>query len=424
VNERSQGRRNSRPRVLVSARACGPNLGSEPGVGWNFVRELAGLCEVEVLTRRCFKAAIESELLRRPMSGIRFHYFEATGRPEKLGRYLDNYLWQLRALFVGRRLHADRPFDLIHHVTLASYSIPAFLHRLGCPFVFGPVGGGESVPPAFQGWFSLRGRAYEALRSANHRLNALNPLIRATVQASAWAGGTTRETAAKLTRIGAPNVEVLPAVGLLREDVDALAELGTAGSAGVRFVSVGRLLHWKGFDLGIRAFAEAGLPVAEYWLVGDGPERRRLEALADSLGISSKVRFTGSLPHQQTIDIIAKSCALIHPSLHDSGGFVCLEAMAARRPAICIDVGGPGLLVGADCGYKVAPTASEQTISALSAAITDLARDRELRCAMGEAGHARVLAHFTFDVKVRHFLDVYDYVLDNGPGPPDFALTS
>jgi glycosyltransferase involved in cell wall biosynthesis len=398
--------------VLVSAYGCAPNVGSEPGVGWNIVREIDRLCEVEVLTAFRFRGSIEAEMRKRPMPKAKFHFFEVFGRSRKCPLYIDNYLWQLRALVVGRRLHAQHPFDLVHHVTLASYSIPAFLYRLDCPFVFGPVAGGESTPPGFRKWYSLRGQTYEALRGINQRLNAVNPLIRATVRGSAWVGATTPETARELRRIGARDLEIVQAVSLLSSEARELGSLGCNRPCALRFVSVGNLLHLKGFDLGLRAFAQAGLRGAEYWIVGDGPERVRLERLVDSLGIRSQVRFTGRLPRQRTLEAITQSRALVHPSLHDSGGFVCLEAMAARRPVICLDTGGPALLVGSECGFKIVPNTPEQAIADLSAAMTELAENPEACRRMGDAGHARVLAKFTADVKARHLMNVYRSVLD------------
>ena len=74
-----------------------------------------------------------------------------------------------------------------------------------------------------------------------------------------------------------------------------------SGTHPVRFISMGRFLHWKGYHLAVRAFSQANLPDAEYWLLGDGPERKRLEAHAQDLGIASQVKFWGRL------DLLQKS---------------------------------------------------------------------------------------------------------------------
>ena len=98
-------------------------------------------------------------------------------------------------------------------------------------------------------------------------------------------------------------------------------------------------MHWKGFHLGLRAFACANLPDAEYWILGDGAELNQLQILADNLGIAQRVKFWGKLSREETLNKLRDCHVLVHPSLHDSGGWVCLEAMAAGRPVICLDLG-------------------------------------------------------------------------------------
>src|SRR5207244_4392696 len=158
-------------------------------------------------------------------------------------------------------------------------------------------------------------------------------------------------------------------------------------SSGVlRFVSCGRLLDWKGFELGLRAFAQSGLRDAQYWIIGDGRQRRRLENLAHALGISDRVHFWGVLPRQTTLQQMAMCDVLVHPSLHDSGGTVCVEAMAARKPVICLDHGGPGVQVTDRTGFPIAVGTADKVIGDIAAAMQALAADPQLRKRMGAAG--------------------------------------
>lgn len=82
---------------------------------------------------------------------------------------------------------------------------------------------------------------------------------------------------------------------------------------------MGRLIHWKGFHLGLRAFAVANIADSEYWIVGDGPKREELKLLAKELGVEDKVHFWGFLPRSETLQKLGESHVLVHPSLHDSG---------------------------------------------------------------------------------------------------------
>jgi glycosyltransferase involved in cell wall biosynthesis len=163
-----------------------------------------------------------------------------------------------------------------------------------------------------------------------------------------------------------------------------------------RLVSIGNLLHWKGFELSLRGFArfQSQFPATEYWIMGDGPERKRLERLAHKLGIAAKVRFWGNIPRAEVLEKLADCDVLVHPSLHDSGGCVCLEAMAAGRPVVCLDLGGPALLVTEDSGIKVPATSPENVVSSLAARMMQLAEDPELRFSLGVAARRRIREQF------------------------------
>ncbi|MDD1415884.1 glycosyltransferase family 4 protein, partial [Dolichospermum sp. ST_con] len=102
---------------------------------------------------------------------------------------------------------------------------------------------------------------------------------------------------------------------------------------------------------------------------------------------------------------------LIHPSLHDSGAGVCLEAMAAGRPVICLDLAGPAVQVASDTGFKVAASTPEQAVRELSQAIARLARDGNLQQRMGEAGRKRVSELFNWEVKGRDLANLYEEII-------------
>ncbi|MHC5831618.1 MAG: glycosyltransferase, partial [Nostoc sp.] len=90
------------------------------------------------------------------------------------------------------------------------------------------------------------------------------------------------------------------ALGLSQDEIANLSNSVILDNSVIRFISVGRLLHWKWFHLGLAAFAQANLPNAEYWIVGQGFERKQLEILTQYLNISKQVEFLGNLSREQT----------------------------------------------------------------------------------------------------------------------------
>jgi len=407
-------------KILMSAYSCEPGRGSEPGVGWNVVRQVANYHEVWVLTRPDESGAvIEAELTRNPVPNLHFVYFNlpilanAWRWGSNGAMQLHYYFWQIQAYFVARRLHREIGFDVVHHVTFVKYSNPSFLSLLPVPFIWGPVGGGESAPKAFWRDFSLRAKAYETVRNLSRWLGESDPFARLTAQRCVLAQVTTEDTAERVRKMGSKNVQVLPEAGLPKEEIARLAQQAMPDGSRVRFISMGRLLHWKGFHLGLRAFAQADLPdEAEYWLLGDGPERERLQVLAEELGIAHQVKFWNRLARNETLQKLGECLALVHPSLHDSGGWVCLEAMAAGRPVVCLDLGGPAVQVTEETGFKIPAHTPEHAVQDLAKAITLLAKDSELRVRMGQAGQKLVSEVYSWEIKGQFLAQLYEEILE------------
>lgn len=405
------------PKILVSAYACRPNMGSEPGVGWNTVQTLAKYHQIWVLTREDNRPSIEAELSNNPIVGLEFVYVDLPGskwwKRTLGGVHLHHYLWQVKAYFIARQLHEKIGFDIAHHVTYVRYSSPSFISLLPIPFIWGPVGGGESAPKTFWSDFSFRGKVYEIIRGLAHKLGEYDPFVKLTVRNSTLIRATTEDTAQRLRRIGATNVQIYSESGLSEEEIQQLAQCSITDNCPIRFISMARLLHWKGIHLGLQSFAQADLPHdAEYWILGDGPEKERLQTLANELGVGQRVKFWGRLSRDQTLQKLSKCHVLVHPSLHDSGGWVCLEAMAAGRPVVCLDLGGPAVQVTEETGCKVPASTPTQVISDLAEAMASLAKDSELRDRMGQAGHKRVAQFFNWDMKAKSLAQLYENIVN------------
>ncbi|MBH8551084.1 glycosyltransferase [Nostocaceae cyanobacterium CENA357] len=400
-------------KVLVSAYACRPNMGSEPGVGWNTVCELGKYHKIWVFTREDNRSYIEAELSNNPIPGLEFVYVDLPGSnwwKRSLGAvHLHHYLWQIKAYLLARKLHKEIGFDVSHHVTYVRYSSPSFISLLPIPFIWGPIGGGESAPKAFWKDFGFRGKIYEIIRITVHKLGEYDPFVRLTLRNSTLIRATTEDTAKRLWQMSAINLQIYSESGLSEQEIQQLAQCPIPNSGQIRFISMARLLHWKGIHLGIQAFAQADLPDdTEYWILGDGPERKRLQILAEELGVSKQVKLWGRLSRPETLDKLSKSNVLVHPSLHDSGGWVCLEAMAAGCPVICLDLGGPAVQVTAETGFKIQASTPEEAVCGLAEAMACLAQDQELRLSMGYAGQKLVAQSFNWSKKAELLAQLYE----------------
>lgn len=331
-------------RVLISAYACEPDRGSEPGVGWTWALAAARDHDVCVLTRANNRAPIEAALaaLSGPQPTFVYVDLPRWARSWKRGgRGLRMYyaLWQVAAAITARRLHRERQFDVVHHLTFANVWLPALACLVRAPFVLGPVGGGPRVPLRLYPTLGPRGVLHEVWLVAGRMLSRGNPLVRLGWRRAAVVLVQNEETRRALPgRLRAkavlrPNPCVLPVARVRRVPEAPLA------------VVAGRLLPWKGVALALGAIQL--LPEWRLVVVGQGPDRGRLERLARRWGVDRRVRFVPWLAQEELWDAIAASTALVVPSLREDASFVAAEAQSLGVPVVAFDRGGPAALARA-----------------------------------------------------------------------------
>jgi glycosyltransferase involved in cell wall biosynthesis len=328
-----------RRKVLVSAYACEPGKGSEPGAGWLWALAAARTSDVWVLTRANNRPPIEAH----PASAsptLRFVYVDLPHRLRRWkrpGRGIRLYyvLWQLSALRAARPLHARERFDVVHHVTFANLWLPALACALDAPFVIGPAGGGQEVAPEHYRALGTRGVAKETALRAARRLAGLNPLVRLAWRRASIILLNNRETGLRLPPRARSKAMLRPG-----QCVDGLAPAPpTPPAAPPTAVYAGRLHRFKGVHLALRALAL--VPDWRLLLVGGGPELGRLRRLARQLGVEGRVQFHPPVDQQRLWRLIAGADAFVLPSLKEGGGFAALEAAALGLPVVAFRGGGP-----------------------------------------------------------------------------------
>lgn len=410
-------------KLLISAYACQPNRGSEEGVGWNWAFQAARFHEVWVLTRSINRKPVESELSRSPHPNLHFIFHDLPRgldvlNKSSIGIRIFYLLWQISAIPVVKSYQRRIGFDLSHHVTYVTHRFPSALAWLNLPFIWGPVAGGEEPPRALLSTFGLKTRIWEELRLLSNRLSRWDPLVRITASRAAAIVTVTEDTLRCLRDSDRRKAYVIPAMGMDDSDVgNRDSTFGVlreeAGESSLRLVYVGHLQDLKGMHLGLKALclARSKNVKVDLTIVGDGPARSRLEALSGSLGIREIVTFKGQVPRDVALRILWQSDVLLFPSLHDSGGFAVLEAMQAKLPVICLDLGGPAVSVTSETGFKIPALDPSQVISAMADAIQTLARDARLRAEMGVAGQKRVESVYSWFQKGEEINALYQCVM-------------
>ena len=232
-----------------------------------------------------------------------------------------------------------------------------------------------------------------------------NRLFRLVYRPFRMVAGVSEASVQSLTGLAEPSKLAVIQNGIDLHSIDAqkVACQSEAGHDAFVVCCVGRLLPQKGQQLIIEAFALLCLawPRSELLIVGDGPDLARLKQLATAEGVASKIRFLGN--RTDVICLLENSDAFVHASESEGLSNAVLEAMAMDLPSVVVDA--PGVAechVHTETGYIVNRLAAD-----ISGKLLDLARDADLRTAMGAAARRRVQSVFSMEANCARYADVY-----------------
>ena len=400
-----------RRRVLASAYACTPGLGSEPGIGWNWARQIALHHELTLVTRENNVDAIEraaaAESLHIQVVGHDLPPSLRWWKRGARGAMTYYYLWQKSLAGVACELAAGSSFDVAHHLTFASGWISSGLAQTGLPFVFGPVGEHPRVPSRFVRAIDVKSHASEWARAAARQcLPCVDSDVRATWDAADVILSLGSTFGSRVD--GERDERVVPMLACGTQTDSFVEPRSRKEGEPLRILFAGRLLDLKGVRLALQAFALLRADVdATLDIVGKGPLRKSLERTARALGISEYVNFRGHLEHDRALEAMRKAHVFLFPSF-EGGGMVVPEAMAAGCAVVCLRFGGPGEMVGQKRGVAVPLEDSlAATASEVAKAIHRLARDEDTRQRIAEFGQEWARRETTWDAKGKRIGALY-----------------
>lgn len=402
-------------KILISAYACSPYKGSEPGVGWGFVQELSKNHDLWVIVEEeKFRVDIEVFLKENPEFGKRMHLFFLRKQRNRLLRkfWPPSYYWYYRrwhedAYRLAKRLHAEVDFDLAHQLTMVGFREPGYLWRLGIPFVWGPIGGMGLFPWRLLPEVGVHGAFYYL---GYNLFNFLQMRFSVRPKVAAKAAGIGLITATPENQRGAKEYwdctsTLLSEVGLpptksptpkKRFPPDAL-----------RIVWTGQHKPGKALDLALKALAK--LPADLDWelhILGQGPRTVAWQSKSVSLGVAESCHFHGWLPRDKALQMMRSCHLMLITSLRDLTSTVTVEAFALGLPIVCLDHCGFAAAVDGSCGIKVPVASTGKVISGLSAAIHRLACDEDLRYTLAR-GAARRAQDFSWEKKAEVVEQIY-----------------
>ena len=401
--------------ILATCYAVNPFKGSEDGMGWNFINQIARYNKVIAITRENNREAIEKYMLQNPAEiyqNITFLYFDLPywlrfWKKGSRGAMLYYTMWQKGIVhFIMKQ---NITFDIVHNVNFHNDWTPSYLWKLKKPFIWGPIGHHPLIPSQYLQPYSkkylLKDKATWIIKKIFWKLSF-----------------GLQKTVIKSSHIFCMNSGVEKQLNLKNKSFSIMPSVATEDFfSGVfnkkenfQIISVGRFVPLKGFDLTILSFikflenkSEMEKEKCKLSLVGTGPEKDFYKKIITQHRVEKNIEIIEWIDRIELMKLYEKSSLFLFPS-HEGAGMVVAEALSFGLPVICLDNEGPGEFINAKCGFAISHNDYDASILELSNAIQKLYSDANSLEKMSKNARIHFEENFTWNKKGEILKEVYN----------------
>lgn len=402
--------------ILINAYACSPNMGSEPGMAWNWCVNLAKYSELHIITEGEFRNEIEAALPTLPQGkNMHFYYNPVSEKIRKMcwnqgdWRFYKYYKeWQWKTYLIAKDICQKTHIDILHQLNMIGFREPGYLWKIpDIPFVWGPVDAKESFPLAYLEGASLKTKLFIQLKNTitkwqlQHAKRVRLAVKRASCVISA--SSNSQQAFKKYFQIESP---------LLNETGCYIQEHPIIDKSKKEYLDVlwvGKLDFRKQLGLALRSIAATKNPHIKLHIVGGG-NNFIYQTLAKELGIESQCKWYGAISHEEVQTIMQKSDVFFFTSVAEGTPHVVLEAIGNNLPVVCFDTCGQGDSINETVGRKIKlsnPNLSSQQFAMI---LNELDNNRDMLKEMSENCKERQ-KELSWDRKAQQMIGLYQKIL-------------
>lgn len=402
-------------KVLISCYACSPYRGSEPGMGWNFIRSLSRMHELHIISESKFQKDIESYFSEHEEERRFYHfYFIRKSRHKKLRKiwppsyYWFYRAWQKKALKLAVDLDKNEDFDIVHHLNMVGFRECGYLWKLGKPLVWGPTGGMHQSPWCLLPYIGFYGMIYYGFRNVLNIKDIYfknNPRRQASKASCIIAA--TQDAHDSIKKVWGKESIIIPEVGLNQSPMNS-TEIKKRTS--LKIVWSGQHTPAKALNFLIDALAECkNGNEMELHVLGKGKYSHRWKKIAEQKRIKHVV-WHGWIEKEQAISVMRSCDVLCITSLADLTSSVLLEGLSNGLPVIAMNRFGFANTITDKCGIKIDVHSKKQVVHDFAIALDRLWEDENLRksLSMGAIERAK---EFSWEKKAQMIDEIYQQVV-------------
>lgn len=405
-------------KILINAYACSPNMGSEPGMAWNWCINLAKYCELHIITEGEFKDQIEAIIPSLPQGkNMHFYYNPVSEEVRKMcwnqgdWRFYYHYKkWQKKTLKIAKEIINNEKIDIIHQLNMIGFREPGYLWKIeNLPFVWGPVDAKESFPLRYLKHATFKTKLFIVLKNIITKWQLKNnDRVKKAVSKAKLIFSSSTNSQESYRKYYNKETILLNETGCYVQD-NPLIEKDDKEFLDILWV--GKFDFRKQLNLAIESIAQTKNKKIRLNIVGHG-DTKPYKDLAERLNIKEQCIFHGMMTHSDVQKIMLKSDLLFFTSVAEGTPHVVLEAISNNLPVLCINTCGQGDVINNNVGIKIELTNYKQSKIDFSNELNSLFIDRNRLRRMSENCKQRQI-EMSWEKKTEQMVNLFHEILIN-----------
>lgn len=409
--------------ILINAYAVAPNWGSEQGMGWNWIINIAKHCKCYVITEGEWQKEIEEALLELPQKeNIKLYYNPVSEKVRKMcwnqgdwRFYYYYHKWQKKTLAIAQQICKEEKIDITHQLNMIGFREPGLLWKIkGIPHVWGPIGGMENIPTSFLKDINWKYRTFLTLKNMINQLqykykqNVRKAIKHSDILVAAVSGVKTiiekeyNKPVILINETGC-KIDTNNETSIKKEKKDDNT---------LNIIWVGKFDFRKQLELALSAIAKVKHINVKLHICGTGNEQQinYYSQMCKTLDITDKCIWHGQTKHDVVLKLMKECDALLFTSISEGTPHVVLEAISNDLPVICHDVCGQGDIVTDETGFKIELSTAKESSAKFGKILENIYNNRNIVKDKSNNCQKRKL-ELSWEVKTQQMIEIYNKLI-------------
>lgn len=408
--------------ILINAYACSPNMGSEPGMAWNWCVNLAKYCELHIITEGEFRDKIEAVLPTLPQGkNMHFYYNPVSDEIRKMcwnqgdWRFYKYYReWQWKTYIMAEEIIKQHHIDIVHQLNMIGFREPGYLWKIeNKPFVWGPIGGLKQFPSSYLEGAGIKMKLFNRIKNIvniyqiKHDKRVDQALKKADLLIS-----SIPDSYNAIKKYKGLNSIIIPETGCFIDDNSIKRNKEEKVDDDFRLLWVGKFDFRKQLNIALATMSKLkDKSNIKLIICGSGSDNQisYYKQMAINLGIEDNVVWKGNIENSKVKEEMRKSDIFFFTSVSEDTSTVVLEAVSCGLPVLCFDTCGMGYVINESVGQKVPLTNPRQSADEFAEKINYLYNNREYLQKLSDGCKQRQ-KELSWDNKAKQMVELYNKV--------------